>query len=143
MFSRVQLFVTTWSVAHQASLPLGFSRQEYWSGLPFLPPGDLVYPGIEPRYPALLVDSLPLAPPGKPIVRFKTYPAAAAAAMHVKAADRKGKVKAAQSHLTLCNPTDYTIHGILQAGILEWVTLPFFQGIFPTQGLNPGFPHCR
>jgi len=38
---------------------------------------------------------------------------------------------------------DYTIHGILQAGILEWVAVPFSRGIFPTQGLNPGLPHYR
>ena len=44
----------------------GFSRQEYWSGLPLPPPGDLPNPGIKPVSPALQVDSLPLAPPGKP-----------------------------------------------------------------------------
>ena len=42
----VQLFVTAWTVAHQASLSMGFSRQEYWSGLPFPPGGDLPNPGI-------------------------------------------------------------------------------------------------
>ena len=46
-FSRVQLFVTPWTVAHQSPLPMGFSRQEYWSGLPCPPPGALPYPGIE------------------------------------------------------------------------------------------------
>ena len=45
--------------------------------------------------------------------------------------------------LTLCNPMDYMVHGILQAGILEWVSLSLLQGIFPTQGWNPGLPHCR
>ena len=48
--SRVRLFVTPWTVAHQALLSMGFSRQEYWSGLPFLPPGDLPDPGIERIY---------------------------------------------------------------------------------------------
>ena len=47
-FSRVQLFATPWTVAHQAPLSMGFSRQEYWSGLPFPFPGDLPDPGIEP-----------------------------------------------------------------------------------------------
>ena len=47
-FSCVQLFVTLWTVAHQAPLSMGFSRQEYWSGLPFSPSGDLPNPGIEP-----------------------------------------------------------------------------------------------
>ena len=51
--SRVQLFATLWTVAHQAPLSMGFSRQEYWSGLPFPFPGDLPNPGIEPRSPAL------------------------------------------------------------------------------------------
>ena len=46
-FSHVRLFVTLWTVAHQALLSVGFSRQEYWSGLPCPPPGDLPNPGIE------------------------------------------------------------------------------------------------
>ena len=51
MPSCVQLFATAWTVAHQAPLPMGFSKQEYWSGLPFSPPGDLRDPGIEPASP--------------------------------------------------------------------------------------------
>ena len=51
--SRVQLFATPWTVARQAPLSMGFSRQEYWSGLPFPSPGDLPNPGIEPESPAL------------------------------------------------------------------------------------------
>ena len=47
-FSRVQLLATLWTIAHQAPLSMGFSRQEYWSGLPFPSPGDLLNPGIEP-----------------------------------------------------------------------------------------------
>ena len=58
--------VTLWTAARQAPLSMGFSRQEYWSGLPCPPPGDLPSPGIEPMSPALLVDSLPSEPPGKP-----------------------------------------------------------------------------
>ena len=53
-FSRVQLFVTRWTVAHQAPLSVGFSRQEYWSGLPCPPPGDLPNPGVEPMSPVSL-----------------------------------------------------------------------------------------
>ena len=64
--SRVWLFVTPWTVAYQASLSMGFSTQEYWSGLPFLSPGDLPNPGIEPRSPALEADALTSEPPGKP-----------------------------------------------------------------------------
>ena len=51
--SRVQLFVTPWTVAYQASQSIGFSRQEYWRGLPLPSPGDLPHPGIEPWSPAL------------------------------------------------------------------------------------------
>ena len=54
-------------VARQAPLSMGFSRQEYWSGLPFPPPGDLPDPGIEPTSPALQADSLPLSHWGRPI----------------------------------------------------------------------------
>ena len=50
--SPVQLSGTPWTVAHQAPLSLGFSRQEYWSRLPFPPPGHLSHPGIEPKSPA-------------------------------------------------------------------------------------------
>ena len=64
-FSHVQLCATLWTVSCQALLSMGFSRQEYWSGLPSLPPGDLPNPGIQPRSPALQADSLPSEPPGK------------------------------------------------------------------------------
>ena len=64
--SRVQLFSTPWTVAHQAPPSMGFSRQEYWSGLPFPSPGDLSNPGIEPRFPALQADALTSEPPGEP-----------------------------------------------------------------------------
>ena len=64
--SRVRLFATPWTIAHQSPLSMGFSRQEYWSGLPFPPPGDLPQPGIELTSPACQVDSLPLSHPGNP-----------------------------------------------------------------------------
>ena len=54
-----------WTIARQAPLSVGSTRQEYWSGLPFLPPRDLPNPGIKPRSPALQVDSLPSEPPGE------------------------------------------------------------------------------
>ena len=59
--------VILWTVACQSLLSMGFSRQEYWSGLPFPSPGDLPDPGIEPGSSALQADSLPSKPPGKPI----------------------------------------------------------------------------
>ena len=65
--SCVWLFVTPWTVAHQAPLSIGFSRQEYWSGQPFPSLGHLPNPGIKPGSPTLQVDSFPSGPPGKPI----------------------------------------------------------------------------
>ena len=56
--SRVRLFETPWTVAYQAPSSMGFSRQEYWSGLPFPSPEDLPNPGIEPRSPTLQADAL-------------------------------------------------------------------------------------
>ena len=70
-FSCIQLFDTLWTVAHQAPLSMGFSRQECWSGLPCPPPGDLPDPGIEPmspEAPALQVDSLLLSQLGSPCI---------------------------------------------------------------------------
>ena len=58
---------TPWAVAYQASPSMGFSRQEYWSGLPFPSPGDLLDPGFKPRSPVLQADALSFEPPGKPI----------------------------------------------------------------------------
>ena len=63
--SHVQLFVTPWTVTRQAPLSMGFSRQDYWSGLPFASPGDLPDPGIKPSSPTLQEDSLPSKPPRK------------------------------------------------------------------------------
>ena len=63
--SHVWLFVTPWTVAYQAPWSMEFSRQEYWSGLPFPSPGDLPNPGVEPRSSALQADTLPSEPPEK------------------------------------------------------------------------------
>ena len=65
-FSHVWFFVIPWIVAHQAPLSMEFSRQEYWSGLPFPSPGDLPNPGIEPGSLTLQAVSLLSEPPGKP-----------------------------------------------------------------------------
>ena len=69
--SCVQLFATPWIVAHQAPPSMGFSRQEYWSGLPFPSPEDLPNPGIEPGSPALQAETLPSEPPGKSTITTK------------------------------------------------------------------------
>ena len=64
--SCVRLLAIPWTIAYQAPLSMGFSRQKYWSGLPFPSPGDLPDPGIEPRSAALQADALHSEPPGKP-----------------------------------------------------------------------------
>ena len=61
---------TPWTVARQAPLAMGSSRQEYWSGLPCPPPGDLPNPQVEPGSPALQADSLPSEPPGKRPIEY-------------------------------------------------------------------------
>ena len=70
--SHVWLLVTPWTVAHQAPVSMGFSRQEYWTGLPFPSPGDLPNPGIKPGSPALRTDFLLSEPPRKPQVPIKS-----------------------------------------------------------------------
>ena len=92
--------MTPWTVAHQAPLSIWFSRQEHWSGLPFPSPGDLPDPGIEPRSPTWQADSLP----------------------------SEVQVQVVQLSPTLCDPMGYTVHGILQARILEWVAFPYSRG---------------
>ena len=64
--SSVQLVANQWSVACQAPLSMGFSRQEHWSGLPFPSPEDLPDTGIEPKSPALAGRFFTTEPPGKP-----------------------------------------------------------------------------
>ena len=115
--SRVRLFATPGTVAYQAPPSMGFSRQEYWSGLPFsgLPfpsPADLPKPGIEPRSPALQTDSLPSEPARKP--------------------NPMGRSLLVSS-----------VHGE-SLGKNTGVGCQFLlQGIFLTQELNPGLLHCR
>ena len=95
-FSRVQLCATPWTVARQASLSMGFSRQEYWSGLPCPPPGDLPTPGMEP------------------VSRMST---ALAGGFFTTSATRKAHVvhesesEVAQSCPTLCDPMDCSLPG--------------------------------
>ena len=113
MSDSLRPHATPWTVAYQAPPSMEFSRQEYWSGLPFPSPGDLPDPGMEPRSPTLQADALPSEPPGKPLGR-----AAAAAANSL------------QSCPALCDPIDgsppgSSVPGILQARTLEWVAISF------------------
>ena len=74
LLSLARLFGTSWTVAQQAPLSLGFSKQECWSGLPCLPPGDLPDPEIESRPPALQVASLLLSHQGSPRLLYIPHP---------------------------------------------------------------------
>ena len=104
--------VTPRTIALQAPLSMGFSRQEYWSGLPFPSPGDLSCPGIEPESPALQADSLQTELSGNLIkLVFQKSAAAVAAA------------KLLQSCPTLCDPIDGGLSGSPVPGILQARTL--------------------
>ena len=70
LLSHVHFFATPWTVARQAPLSMGFSRQEYWSRLPWPSPGDLPNPGIKLLSPALAVRFFTTGPPGKPYIHL-------------------------------------------------------------------------
>ena len=130
--SCVQLFATPWTVAYQAPLSMGFSRQECWSGLPCPPPGGLPNPGMEPEPVSLMSPAL--------AGRFFTTRKQTMVTREKGEIGRLGltythcgSVLVAQSCLTLCNRVDYSlpgssVHGILQARILEWVAMPSSRG---------------
>ena len=123
--SRLTLCDPVDCIAHQAPLSMGIFRQEYWNELLCPPPGDVPDPGTEPRSPTLLVDSLLSEQPGN-----------------------SDYSEVAQSCPTLFDPMDCSlpgssVHGIIQTIVLEWIATFLLQGIFPTQGSNPGLPHCR
>ena len=110
LFAR--LFANPWTVARQAPLSMGFSRQEYWSGLPCPPPGGLPNPGLRTSIScASCLSTIPTEPPGKPLRYI-------------------GGGLVAQPCPALCDPMDCSlpgssVHGIFQAGILEWVAIAF------------------
>ena len=119
--SHVWLFVTLWTVAHQDALSIGFSRQEYWSGLPCTPPGDLLDPGIKPEsltFPAL-ADRF-----------FTTSATWEAHSFIIQLQNVWLKNWRSESHSVMFDslfPHGYTVHGILQA-LVEWVVFPFSRG---------------
>ena len=154
-FNRVRLFAILWTVALQTTLFMEFARQEYWSGLPCSPPGDLPNPGTEPRSPTLQVDSS----------FFFFSSTSLLLPTHLPPPLR--------THAQSCNPMDCilpgsSVHGLFQARILEWVAIYFsmqvdslpsepqrkpkntrlgrlslLQQIFPTQESNWGLLHCK
>ena len=117
LLSPIQLFATPWTVAYQASPSMGFSRQKYWSGLPFPSPGDLPNPGIEPGSISLEADALTSEPPGK---------------------QRKERKPLSRVQL-FATPWTVTYQALLSMGFSRQ---EYWSG-FPTQGLNPGLLHCR
>ena len=129
-FSRSRLLATPWTAAYQAPPSMGFSRQEYWSGVPLPSPSSLSSSVQKQVDISPLLRSPPLLVPI--MVQNVIY----------------SKVLVAHSCPTLCDRMDCSlpgssVHGILQARILEWVAIPFLQGILPTQGLNLGLLYCR
>ena len=142
---HVWLFVIPWTVACPAPMSMEFSRQEHWIGLPFPSLGDLPNLGIEPGSPALQADSLPIEPLGKPSFH------------HIPMSSLKHLVytlmfffffffwtwclcaMSFQSCLTLCKTMDHSppgcsVHGMLQAGILEWLAM---AGDLSIPGIEP------
>ena len=161
MLSRVQLFATPQSVA----LSMEFSRQEYWSGLPFPSPEELSNPGIKLWSSALQADSLLFELQGSLLKKKKKYEALAPEQGHEPWTLRlkvwcsndwtiqamytllhRPSVLVAQSCLTLCNPMDCStlgssVHGNSRQE--QWNGLPLSSPKFClTQGLNLGIPHC-
>ena len=129
-FSHVWLLATLWTVAHQAPLWVGFSRQEYWSGLLCPPSGDLPNTGIKPM--SLMSPKLA----GRFFTTSTTWEAP------------KVKVLHAQFVGTLwdpmdCSPPGSSVHGILQGKHARVDCHSLLQGVFPTQGLNPSLAYCR
>ena len=112
---QVWLFVIPWTEAHQAPLSMGFSRQEYWSQLPYPPPPDFPNSGVEPK----CLTSICIGRWVLVCIHIIIFLLLLICLV---------KLKVAHSCLTLCDPMDYTVHGILQARILEWLAFPFFRG---------------
>ena len=116
--SVVSNSVILWLVACQVPLPMGFSRQEYWNGLPCPPPGGLPDPGIKPAS---------LMSPALEVGFFTTSTIWEAHIWY------ESESEVAQSCLTLCDPMDCclsgsSVHGIFQAIVLEWIAIFFSRG---------------
>ena len=123
MLNCVQLFATPWTIVHQVPLSMGFSRQEYWSGLPFPSPGCISDPGIKLASPALAGRFFMLSHQGSPCFLMKW----------------------SESRSVVSDSFNPGLHGPWNSpGQNTGVgSLFLLQGIFPTQGSNPGLLHCR
>ena len=133
LWSRVRLFVTPRTVVRQAPLFRGFSRKEYWNGLPFPPPGDLPDPGNEPTS-ALVVDSLPLSHLGRPSQQLHTT-------IYIKL---ESESEVTQSCPTLCDFIDCSLPGSSvhedSLGKNTGVGCHALQGNLPNPGIKPRSP---
>ena len=131
LLGHVWLFVTPWTIAHQAPQSLGFSRQEYCSGLPSPPPGDFPNPGIKPRSPALQADFFTIWTTRKAHKKFKTLWLKSVWTLHLGFLGdswvRAKSLQLSDSSQPHGLPSS-CVHGILQARILEWVAIPFSRG---------------
>ena len=144
LISRVWL-CDLWTVACQAPLSMGFPRAEYWRGLSFFSPWIFLTQGLNANLLHWQVDSLPLGHLGSPesakyiyIPSFSCLPSTPpllfSILKKVSVLYLESEVKVAQSCPTVCDPMDYTVHGILQARILEWVAFPFSRGSSQPRG---------
>ena len=160
---------TSWTVAWQASLSIGFSRQEYWSGLAFPSPGDLPNPGIKSRSPVLQKDSLPAEPQGKPKntgvgslsllqqifltwksnqdlqrCRWILYQLSYQGSPFFTVEKERKENEVAQLCPSLCYPMDCSLPGSCFHGIFRqeyWSGLPFpSPGDLPDPGIELGSP---
>ena len=125
LLSCVRLLEIQWTVAHQALLSMGFSRQEYWNELPVSPPGDLSDPGIKPMSPALQVDSLLLSHQGSPICCIDMYkyilmyPRAILQLIHIYTHTYQTKVLSFKACLYMT--------GFLSTGIYRYDIIPYIH----------------
>ena len=128
--------MTPWTVAYHAPPSMGFSRQEYWSGLPFPPPEDLPNPGIEPGSSALQTDAFPSKPLGKPRIPKKGNAKECSNYRTIALISQDSKVK------LLSHVTPWTVACQASLGFSRqeyWSELPFpSPGDLPNPGIEPG-----
>ena len=122
LLSCVRPFATLWTVAHQVPPSMGFSRQEYWSELPFPSLEDLPNPGIEPESPALQADALTSEPPGKPSHRLRNPKFGALdLVMHIL------------THQVIDMPTKLKSHSTTNTNWVKPNSIPLVNGVLVNQ----------
>ena len=127
------LTVTLWTIACHPPLSMGFSRQEYWNGLPFPPPGNLPNPGIESTSPTLADRFFTTEPPGKPRIAQKRgrYRFIGIKFLHhTGICCLVGQLCPTLSNPMDCSPPGSSFHRISQARILDWVAIFYSRGSF-------------